>query len=181
MKETFLICLWLLQEFEQLISHVVKEAASVLCNGYFAFQCTCYPSRTSCRWLVFPVFLINVTYWHNLVPGLSISTRIFLAILSAFPQQNRKWYFMNIALIKKIDFNFKGHSSGYFIFLMKVVNFNLFQLQIIWLYIFWGGWFSSFAKFSEKLTFLTCANQRVKKFSFSENFANALNKWSLLN
>ena len=42
--------------------------------------------------------------------------------------------------------------------------------------------FNTFAKFSEKLTFLkhTCAYQGVWNFSFSEIFAYVLNEWSLI-
>ena len=46
---------------------------------------------------------------------------------------------------------------------------------------------SAYAKLSEKLTFpipwyahiRTCAYQRVRNISFSENFAHVLNRWSL--
>ena len=51
-----------------------------------------------------------------------------------------------------------------------------------------GRPFSKYAKFSEKLTFLTpcfahertCAYQGVRIVSFSENFAYVLNGWSLV-
>ena len=41
---------------------------------------------------------------------------------------------------------------------------------------------STYAKFSEKLTFLirTCAYQGVRNFSFSENSAYVLNGWALI-
>ena len=39
----------------------------------------------------------------------------------------------------------------------------------------WEHSFSTFAKFSEKLTFLKI---KVRNISFSENFANVLNEWS---
>ena len=41
--------------------------------------------------------------------------------------------------------------------------------------------FGTYAKFSEKLTFLThwlCADQVIRNVSFSENFTYVLNKWS---
>ena len=43
--------------------------------------------------------------------------------------------------------------------------------------------FSTYAKYSEKLIFLTpsyCAYQGVRNVSFSENFAHVLNEWSLM-
>ena len=46
--------------------------------------------------------------------------------------------------------------------------------------------FSTYAKFSEKLTFFplirsrTCVYQGLKNVSFSENFAYVLNEWSLI-
>ena len=48
-----------------------------------------------------------------------------------------------------------------------------------------GDWFSKYAKFSEKLPFLTplirkrsCVYQRVRNVSFSKNFAYVQNEWS---
>ena len=40
--------------------------------------------------------------------------------------------------------------------------------------------FLTYAKFSEKLTFFTCAYQGVRNVSFSENFACLLNERSLI-
>ena len=36
-ERSFFDLIVITQEFEQLINHIVEEAASVLCNGYFAF------------------------------------------------------------------------------------------------------------------------------------------------
>ena len=60
---------------------------------------------------------------------------------------------------------------------------------LIALYVNWDHSFSTFAKFSEKLIVLTpwyirtrtCAYQRVRNISFSENFAYVLNEWPLAN
>ena len=42
----------------------------------------------------------------------------------------------------------------------------------------WGHPYSTYAKFSEKITFLTpCAYQGVRNANFSENFAYVLNGW----
>ena len=40
--------------------------------------------------------------------------------------------------------------------------------------------FSTYSKFSEKLTFCTCAFQGVRNSSFSGNFAHVLDGWSLI-
>ena len=58
------------------------------------------------------------------------------------------------------------------------------------IYLVWDHSFSTSAKSSEKLTFLspwyahirthTCAYQGIRNASFSENFAEALNEWSLI-
>ena len=53
------------------------------------------------------------------------------------------------------------------------------------IFLIWDHSFCMYAKFSEKLTFLTpiriltYAYQGVRNLSFSENFANVLNEWSL--
>ena len=47
---------------------------------------------------------------------------------------------------------------------------------------FWDHPFSTYASFSEKLTFLTpwYAHVLIRKASFSESFADVLNGWCLL-
>ena len=39
----------------------------------------------------------------------------------------------------------------------------------------WGHWFSVYAKYSEKLTFLTLIRKGVRNISFSKKFVNILN------
>ena len=68
------------------------------------------------------------------------------------------------------------------------IKFSFIYYENIWnSYIksIWGHSFSTYAKFSEKLTFLapwythvTCAYQGVRNNNFSENFACVRNEWS---
>ena len=65
--------------------------------------------------------------------------------------------------------------------MINIIHFL--QCLLIWVWNINETWvypFSTYAKFSEKLTFLTpwCAYQGVRNVSFSENFAYVLNGWS---
>ena len=74
--------------------------------------------------LIFRVFIIYVTYRHNLFPGLYIFS---------FP--SGKWEMMfneySIALRKLFELLKKDTVVAIFGVLMKVVNFNHFRLQIV--------------------------------------------------